>query len=70
MPLLEQSVSRGVGCVRLLSSAMYLSLGQEVLAPRWIVLELHGVEQSSFQKEVLWAKQNSNSWLLQLLYLK
>lgn len=45
-------------------------LGQEVPAPRLIVLELHSVEQSSFQKEVLWAKQNSNSWLLQLLSLK
>lgn len=67
--LLEQSVSREVGYVCLLSSVTYLSLGQEVLAPRLIVLELHGVEQSDFQKEVLWAKQ-SNNGVLQLLYLK
>lgn len=49
----------------LLPSAIDLSLGQEILAPWLIVLlELRGVEQSMSQKEVLWAKQNSNSWLL------
>lgn len=70
MPLLQQSVSRGVGYVCSLFSAMDLSLGHEVLAPRLIILELHHVKESSFQKEVIWAKQNSSSWLLQLLYLK